>query len=201
MCHDRGRRRAWMGWKWVSHPILRFKRTEVEKGIPVNGLFKPWSTRERLRTSFKIRNLEAWLRCGVLCFGLKWQRQANKGKMLLGQVRESEIPHLDLSGASKFPTEHKHLHGSEWNPLSQWMIHKMLQGNSVQSRSGFRDKDKARDFMGSYCWDEVCHGSLISLSSSSEITKHSQKLVCTNPFLSRTKDTFIFNHVRSHVWW
>lgn len=148
-----------MGWKWVSHPILRFKRTEVEKGIPVNGLFKPWSTRERLRTSFKIRNLEAWLRCGVLCFGLKWQRQASKGKMLLGQVRESEIPHLDLSGASKFPTEHKHLHGSEWNPLSQWMIHKMLQGNSLQSRSGFRDKDKARDFMGSYRWDEVCHHS------------------------------------------
>lgn len=166
----------------------------------MNGLFNPWSTQERLRTSFEIRNLEAWLRCGVLWFGLKWQRQANKGKMLLGQVRESEIRHLDLSGASKFPTEHKCLHGSEWNPLSQWMIHKMLQGNSLQSRSDFIDKDKAQDFTGSYCWDEVCHGSLISLSSSLEITKHSPKLLCTNLFSSRTKETFILHRVCSCVW-
>lgn len=60
-----------MGWKWVSYPLLRFKRTEVEKGIPRNGLFNPRSTQDRLGTSFEMRNLEAWLRCGVLWFGLK----------------------------------------------------------------------------------------------------------------------------------
>lgn len=194
MCHEKERRRAWMGRKWVSHPILRFKRTEVEKGIPVNGLFNPRSTREWLRTSFEIRNLEAWLRCGVLWFGLKWQRQENKGKMLLGQVRQSEIPHLDLNGASKFPTEHKRLHGSEWNPLSQWIIHKMLQGNSLQSKSDIRDKGKARDFTGSLSW---IANILIFIFENHQTLP---KTVCTNPVLSRTKDTFILHRVRSRVW-
>lgn len=32
---------TWMDWKWLSDPILRFKRTEEENGIPMDGLFNP----------------------------------------------------------------------------------------------------------------------------------------------------------------
>lgn len=55
-----------MGWKWASYALLRFKRSEVEGGISLNGLFNPRSTQDRLGTSFEIRNLEAWLRSGAL---------------------------------------------------------------------------------------------------------------------------------------
>lgn len=79
-----GGRHEWAG-SGFFYPMLRFKRTGVEKGIPLNGLSNPWSTLDWLGTSFEIRNLLAWLHSGVLWFGLKWERQANKGKTLLGR--------------------------------------------------------------------------------------------------------------------
>lgn len=116
MCHERGWRRAWMGWKWASYPVLRFKRTEVEKDFHWVAFLTP----EALRTDW-----EPLLRLGIWKPGsvLEWIRVTKTGKQRKNAPRGG-LRELNPSSGPVQSLRIPHrawVHGSGWNPChSGW---------------------------------------------------------------------------------